>query len=68
MSAENTTVKKLDNVEEFNSIKSGFKTYSDVTNDEIKQGKKIIKIKPGLEKTDSDRYNNWFNKILKFII
>ena len=63
MSAENTTVKKLDNVEEFNSIKSGFKTYSDVTNDDIKQGKKIIKIKPGLEKTDSDRYNNWFNKL-----
>ena len=63
MSAENTTVKKLDNVEEFNNIKSGFKTFSDVTNDEMKQGKKIIKIKPGLEKTDVDRYNNWFNKL-----
>ena len=63
MSAENTTVKKLDNVEEFNSIKSGFKTFSAVTNDEIKEGKKIIKVKPALEKTDSDRYNNWFNKL-----
>ena len=63
MSAENTTVKKLDNVEEFNSIKSGFKTFSAVTNDIIKQGKKIIKIKPGLEKTDVDRYYNWFNKL-----
>ena len=63
MSAENTTVKKLDNVEEFNNIKSGFKTFSDVTSTEMKQGKKIIKIKPGLEKTDVDRYNNWFNKL-----
>ncbi len=63
MSAENTTVKNLDNVEEFNSIKSGFKTYSAVTNDKIKQGKKRIKIKPGLEKTDVHRYNNCFNKL-----
>ena len=63
MSEEITTVKKLDNAEEFNNIKSGFKTFSDVTSTEMKQGKKIIKIKPGLEKTDVDRYNNWFNKL-----
>ena len=43
-------------------LNSGFKTFSDVTSTEMKQGKKIIKIKPGLEKTDVDRYNNWFNK------
>ena len=30
MSAENTTVKKLDNVELFNKIKSGFKTLTDI--------------------------------------
>ena len=40
MSAENTTVKKLDNVEEFNKIKSGFKTFSDVTSTEMKQVKR----------------------------